>query len=167
MSPYVAGLRAHVGSRMLLLPSVTCLVFDERGRALLAKHGDTGTWVAPGGSIEPGETPADAAVRELWEETGLVSVPRRILGVFGGTDFVVRYSNGDEVAYVMTVFECTITEGTPRPDGQEVTRLQYFTATDLPKELSSWARVVLPVVMASRQTASFTPAQWVPPRVGG
>ena len=30
-----------------------------------------GLWDIPGGTVEPGETPADAAVRECWEEAGL------------------------------------------------------------------------------------------------
>ncbi|QYX82827.1 NUDIX domain-containing protein [Streptomyces akebiae] len=37
---------------------------------LLVKHRVRG-WVPPGGKVELGETPREAAVRELWEETGL------------------------------------------------------------------------------------------------
>jgi 8-oxo-dGTP pyrophosphatase MutT (NUDIX family) len=163
-SPYVLALRERIGSGLLLLPSVTCLVFDDEGGVLLVEHGDTGHWVAPGGSIEPGETPADAAARELWEETGLESVPRRILGVFGGAGFVVRYRNGDEVAYVMTVFECEVTGGELRPDGDEVRQTRFFGVRDLPEGLSSWAQRVLPVVMAERLTASFERARWCAPQ---
>jgi 8-oxo-dGTP diphosphatase len=53
-----------------------CLVFVRRGEELLLarkRHGfGAGRLVAPGGKVEPGETPAQAAVRELHEETGLV-----------------------------------------------------------------------------------------------
>lgn len=161
-SPYISELRRHVGRRMLVLPSVTSLVFDDEDRVLLVEHGDTGRWVAPGGCIEPDETPADAAARELLEETGLLAVPSRILGVYGGRDFVVRYSNGDEVSYVMTVFECTATGGTLRPDGDEVNRAAYFSAGGLPPGLAPWAEVVLPVVMANRNSASFEASTWRP-----
>jgi 8-oxo-dGTP pyrophosphatase MutT (NUDIX family) len=161
-SPYIADLRERIGHRLLLLPSVTCVVFDDHDRVLLVEHGDTGRWVAPGGSIEPGEVPADAAVRELWEETGLEATARRILGVFGGRDFVVRYGNGDEVSYVMTVFECAVTGGRLRPDGEEVLATGYFSVEDLPTGLAPWARVVLPSVMADRATASFQAPQWTP-----
>jgi len=41
-------------------------------RVLLIKHRRLGHWLPPGGEIEPGELPADAALRELREETGLV-----------------------------------------------------------------------------------------------
>jgi 8-oxo-dGTP pyrophosphatase MutT (NUDIX family) len=47
------------------MPSVTIVSFDDTGRVLLVKHRDTDLWVAPGGAIEPEETPADAAVREM------------------------------------------------------------------------------------------------------
>lgn len=157
MSPYVAALREKIGSGRLLLPSVTTLVFDEADRVLLVEHGDTGRWVAPGGGIEPGETPADAAVREMEEETGLRTRPVRVLGVFGGDAFVVRYRNGDEVAYVMTVFEAQVVGGTLRADGDEVVATAWFGADELPDGLAPWAHVVLPTVMANRSTASFQP----------
>jgi 2,3-bisphosphoglycerate-dependent phosphoglycerate mutase len=37
---------------------------------VFVRHGDRATWETPGGHIEPGETPQDAACRELYEETG-------------------------------------------------------------------------------------------------
>ena len=162
-SDYVLALRRRVGHDLLLLPSATSLVFDDDGRALLVEDRDTGTWVAPGGAVDPDETPADAAARELWEETGLVGRPTRILGVFGGPGFVVRYRNGDAVSYVMTVFECVVDSGEPAADGDEVASLGWFGADELPAGLSPWAQLVLPVVMRDRGRASFTPASWTPP----
>ena len=53
---------------------VSIVIHDEQGRVLLGlrrgKHG-AGTWGLPGGAIEPGEDPIEAARRELEEETGL------------------------------------------------------------------------------------------------
>lgn len=58
---------------MLPKVGVGVLVLD-RGKILLAKrsasHG-VGTWSAPGGHLEHGETVVDCALRELYEETGL------------------------------------------------------------------------------------------------
>lgn len=40
-------------------------------KILLVKHADYDKWLQPGGHIEPDETPEDAAVREVYEETGI------------------------------------------------------------------------------------------------
>ena len=53
------------------------LVRDARGRVLLVRRADDGRWAMPGGWVDPGETPEQAVVREVAEETGLrVSEPR-------------------------------------------------------------------------------------------
>jgi 8-oxo-dGTP pyrophosphatase MutT (NUDIX family) len=41
------------------------------GRVLLHYHRKLGRWLPPGGHIEPNELPDEAAVREVWEETGV------------------------------------------------------------------------------------------------
>src|SRR5215213_10684410 len=113
ISPYIRRLRAHVGSMRLLLPSVSVHVFDVAGRLLLVRQREGGVWSTPGGLIEPDERPADAAVREAWEETGLVVRPERLVGVYGGPECVVRYPNGDEVQYVITAVGGVVTGGPP------------------------------------------------------
>jgi 8-oxo-dGTP diphosphatase len=40
------------------------------GKWILVRHTDRDTWEIPGGHIEPGESPGEAAARELMEETG-------------------------------------------------------------------------------------------------
>jgi 8-oxo-dGTP pyrophosphatase MutT (NUDIX family) len=89
---YVRRLRVLVGGEELLqLPSVSIALRDADGRILLARHAEGNVWLLPGGGIEPGETPADAAVREMFEETGLIVRLTRLVGVFGGPEFIVRY----------------------------------------------------------------------------
>lgn len=45
-------------------------VLIHRGRVLLLRN-DRGEWELPGGRLDDGETPEEALVREIWEETGL------------------------------------------------------------------------------------------------
>jgi ADP-ribose pyrophosphatase YjhB (NUDIX family) len=56
----------------------TVAVFVVHGdRVLLHFHRKLGMWLPPGGHIEPNELPDDAAIREVWEETG---VRARLIG---------------------------------------------------------------------------------------
>lgn len=49
----------------------SAIVLDADGRVLLHRHKRLGRWLQPGGHIDRGESPADAAVRETLEESGL------------------------------------------------------------------------------------------------
>ncbi len=125
-SPYVRAIRAKIGHDLLVLQSATVMLFDD-DRLLLAQNGDTGLWMTIGGAIDPDEAPADAAVREFWEETGLVIEPTALLGVFAGPEFRITYPNGDQTSYVATVFLGRRIGGELRPDGSEAVALRFVT----------------------------------------
>lgn len=61
---------------------VTCAVFDDTGQVLLSKRGDLGLWNLPGGRVDGGELLADAAVREVREETGVEIEIERPVGLY-------------------------------------------------------------------------------------
>lgn len=63
----------------------------HQGRVLLIKHKRLGTWLPVGGELEPGETPLEAAIRELKEETGLVGRFHDALGVDGTPKGLMGY----------------------------------------------------------------------------
>src|SRR4051812_37211449 len=114
MSEYIRALRMKIGNTVLEVPTAAVLVFDAEHRVLLARHAESGLWTAPGGMIEPHETPADAAVRETWEETGVLAHLTRVIGVFGGPLCDVTYRNGDQLAWVATLFAARPVRGEPR-----------------------------------------------------
>lgn len=49
----------------------SAIVLDDRGRTLLHRHKRLGLWLQPGGHVDPGESPWQAALREADEETGI------------------------------------------------------------------------------------------------
>ena len=59
---FILDLRRTIGNELLHIPTVAVLTFDELDRVLLVRSADDGLWTTPGGFVEPGETPADAAV---------------------------------------------------------------------------------------------------------
>jgi 8-oxo-dGTP pyrophosphatase MutT (NUDIX family) len=123
---------------------VTVIARDDQGRILLTKNASFDQWFPPGGHIEPGESPKEAAIREMREETGLVVEPVRIIGVYGGRDFRVVYPNGDVASYVTTVFECKIVSGDLIPDPEEVLEIRFFSKADATSmHLPTWVKTVL------------------------
>ena len=131
MSPYYQTLRQALGKSLLLIPGVAAVIHDEKGRLLLQKKHD-GTWSLPAGAIEPGESPQEAVLREIAEETGLVCQIERILGVFGGKEFRWVYPHGDEVENVVTLFACKVHEQGTLTDTEETAALAYFSRAEMP-----------------------------------
>lgn len=54
--------------------TASAVVLDEEDRVLLVHHNKIGLWLYPGGHVDPNEAPAEAAVREVVEETGVQAV---------------------------------------------------------------------------------------------
>ncbi|MEV6600114.1 NUDIX domain-containing protein [Actinoplanes sp. NPDC051346] len=145
ISPHLARLRSMIGHELILLPSVSVIVVDEQARLLLVRHaGQRDGWAVPGGAVDVGESPAQAAVREIREETGLHINRLRLLDTLGGPDYEVTYPNGDRVAYVTAVYQAGIAGGAPVPDHEEISELDWFAPAQLPGvDLNPFTRALL------------------------
>jgi 8-oxo-dGTP diphosphatase len=102
---------ADRGGDTRIPPVVRCVgavVHDAAGRLLLIQRGHDphrGLWSLPGGRMEAGESPEQAIVREVREETGLEVVPQRPVGQVT--------IPGDGVVFEVIDFTCTLV-GTSR-----------------------------------------------------
>ena len=145
IAPHIARLRAVVGHELLLLPCVSVLPLDGAGRVLLAWHsGHSDGWGTVGGAVDPGESPAEAAVREAREEIGVEVRLGQLLDVLGGPDYEVTYPNGDRAAYVTAVYEASIVEGVPAPADGELSEVAWFNREELPAiPLNRFTRALL------------------------
>ena len=164
MSDYIRRLREKIGTTVLEVPTVSVLTLDDDGRALLVRHIEGGDWTTPGGMIEPYETPSNAAVREMWEETGLFVELTHVIGVFGGELCASTYSNGDQMAWVCTLFGARPIRGTLQPDGVETLDVRYFDRHEIDAiRCKPHVRLFLEATWSGAPRALFQPATWQPP----
>jgi len=151
MSDYVRRLREQIGTEFMFMPSVAALVRVADGRILLVQHVE-GRWQLPGGAVDPGERPGEAMRRECAEEAGVVVEPIRIAGVFGGPEYRNTYRNGDEVGWVVTVFEARIVAGEPSPSDDETQAVGWFRPEEIETlELAPSTRETLRCLLAGTE----------------
>ena len=106
--------------------SVAGAIFPpDRTSVLLIKRRDVPVWVLPGGGIEPEETPEEAILREILEETGFTVKIDRLVG---------DYSPLNRLARQTQLFECSILEGTASLNA-ECKEIQFFPLSKLPKKI--------------------------------
>ena len=91
-----------------LVPCVGAVVSDDAGRFLLVLRGREparGLWSIPGGRVEPGESDAEATVREVLEETGLAVEVLDLVGY-------VERPGPDGSTYAINDYRCRLAPGT-------------------------------------------------------
>ncbi|MGD1469066.1 NUDIX domain-containing protein [Vibrio harveyi] len=130
-SHYVKELRSKIGNQVLMIPGVAAVILNESNQLLLQKKSD-GSWSLPAGMIEPGESPSQAVIREVREETGLAVEVERVLGVFGGEGFGFAYPNGDQVEYTVVLLKCQQTGHFVEQLDDETSELAWFSRSDMP-----------------------------------
>jgi len=153
ISEYLKRLRAIVGKNILLVPSASVFIRNAQGEILLQQRVDNSEWVLPGGAMDPGESITQAAVRELYEETGLNIEVTRLVGVYSDPTNIFSYDNGDQVHAIVLLFEGKIISGILKPDGEETAQIDYFPIDHLPDNLSEQQRIRISDALAKEMQA--------------
>lgn len=163
---FVLALRAKIGTDPLWLSGVTAVVLraEPSTEVLLVRRADTGEWAPVSGIVDPGEQPADTAVREVLEEAAVHAVPER-LALVHVSDPVV-YANGDRAQYLDLVFRMRWTAGDPHPADGENLEAAWFDLDRLPPLSAEMTRRV-EAALADEQAARFLVSEpaWTTPVV--
>ena len=126
------------------VPATSLVVIDSEKGVVLVKRDvepKKGYWCLPGGFVELGETPEQAALRELREETGLNGQIDKLLGVTA--DKSDRYGNVLMIGYLVKRFSGSLTPG------DDAAAAAYFQPEKLPEIAFSSHRHFLEVYYTS------------------
>jgi ADP-ribose pyrophosphatase YjhB (NUDIX family) len=127
-------LLAPVFSHPSPISGADAAVIDENGRILLIQRADNGHWAMPGGALEVGETPAQGALREAYEETGIRC---ELTGMAGVWDSRLCGTVSRHHLYQFVFLARPLNKNTPESPihPQETLGMAWFTAADLPETL--------------------------------
>lgn len=115
-------------------------VIVQEGKILLIKRSDNYLWAIPGGLAEVGETLAEAAQRELWEETGIIGQITKLLGIFDSR--LWRSKTKAQLYHVIFLAETTNSILKPSKEAVEVA---FFGEDSLP-ELAPGHNMRVPLI---------------------
>ncbi|MBA4018537.1 MAG: hypothetical protein C0483_15330 [Pirellula sp.] len=109
---------------------IAVAVLEHRGKFLIGRRPEgvalAGLWEFPGGKVEAGETPAEAARREMREETGL--------DVFVGAPYPEIVQQYDHDRVHLHFFACALVdEHAPTPDGYRWVAPGELSAYEFPR----------------------------------
>jgi 8-oxo-dGTP pyrophosphatase MutT (NUDIX family) len=123
---------------MLWLPGASAVVVNSDGHLLLGRRSDTFQWALISGILEPGEQPADAIVREVFEEAGILIRAEAVTSL--STDEPVLYQNGDWAQYLNITFLCSVAQGEAFAADDENVEIGWFAPDALPDDLMPTSR---------------------------
>ncbi|WP_371348479.1 NUDIX hydrolase [Ancylobacter sp. IITR112] len=129
------------------------------GHVLLARRGQAparGLWTLPGGRVEPGETLAQAAAREVMEEVGVAC---HILGVAGALDIIQRDAAGELRAHFVVVSHAARWVEGEAAIGPEAAEVGWFLPAALPTETTEGLAGIIEAAFLLAQADDVPEAQ--------
>ena len=116
-----------------LVPSVNVVVTNPVSDILMIRRTDNGNWAVPGGAIDLGESVAQAAVRETFEETGIECEITGIVGIYSDPRHVILYTSNGEVRQEFSiVLTARALGGQPTPSS-ESSEVRWVPVSEVPR----------------------------------
>ncbi len=102
----------HAPKANSIAVAVSAFIQDDKGRILMIRRTDNDLYSIPGGQLELGETLAEAAVREVLEETGIECEVTEVIGLYSDPRHVIAYDDGEVRQEFSICFRATALDGT-------------------------------------------------------
>ena len=133
--------------------AIGCIVGNDRGEILLVHRPESRIWLYPTGWADVGYSPAEVAVKEVAEETGIVCVPKRLLSVVDG-----QRRGFTRFGMYMLVFHCEAIGGELQGHPLETLDVGWFTEATLPADtagFSWWGPQAMAAIRGEEPPVSF------------
>ncbi|MDG4763427.1 NUDIX domain-containing protein [Solwaraspora sp. WMMD406] len=133
---YLGQLRSLAGSRTLMFVGARCVLRDATDQVLLIQRSDNGHWALPAGAMELGESIADCAAREVFEETGLRAAGVTPFALHTNPDYTFTNMYADTYQLFVTCFLVDGFSGDLLRVTDETTDAGFFPPQALPRPLA-------------------------------
>ena len=152
---HAGQLRALVGDRLLKLPGACVLIEDADGRVLLEQTRGRDDWRLVGGLAEARESLEQCAIREVFEETGLLVKDLEPYGFSDNPAHIGTLPNGHILHSLTMLFHTTRYSGALSIDHDELVDCRWFSLTALPTTLHPRARDFIDAFHAFQKHGKF------------
>jgi ADP-ribose pyrophosphatase YjhB (NUDIX family) len=137
--------------------AVGAVVGNDDGEMLLVQRSDSGIWLYPTGWADVGYSPAEVAVKEVAEETGIECEPVQLLAVLDG-----QRMGFTRFGMYMLLFHCRATGGTLQAHPLETSGVGWFARDALPREAAGaewWSGMAFAAIDGAAVAAVFEPVR--------
>jgi 8-oxo-dGTP pyrophosphatase MutT (NUDIX family) len=148
--PGSAEVPAYLSAIARAFPAVSCVVTDPDGRVLLVRNFNREPWGCPGGVIDPGEAPEQAAERELAEETGLRLRAGRLLHIAWATGDGSNLPNMPGIQLYFDLGTVPLPHPSLRLQADEIRDAAWVAPADLPAYMGTLRISRLRAALAAR-----------------
>ncbi len=137
--------------------AIGAIVGNDRGELLLVQRADSGVWLYPTGWADVGYSPAEVAVKEVAEETGIECEPERLVAVIDG-----QRMGFSRFGMYMLLFHCTAVGGELACHPLECSDVGWFGPDELPERTAGaqwWGPMAFSAIRGEDLPTTFDPVR--------